>query len=355
MTMTSKKLKVKSTKLVRNTFLLPFAFCLLAWGEPASAFKIVEPAENSLLKSGETITVKVDLQNDTGIIRTRYYWYGELDETRVQEGETTSAGSIVAAAALTSTAQADPPFGGRLKVPAEALGAMRLLAVGEVSRGRLGTQSVFDEIIVKVEPKADLLSLDFETEHPLRLGRAGQEAAYGHVDVLGKILELPVAGQFSDGISRSLTAPSAGTTFRSSNEKVIKVLPGNMLQLTGNGRAMLTAGNRGKEASLEVEVSVNDEPNEPPVADAGTNRTVKAGTRVELNGLRSYDPEGEALFYFWSQVRGNKVSLLDVNMPRASFVAPHVSAERLFRFKLRVTDKKGSESLPAFVDVTVVP
>jgi hypothetical protein len=353
--MKSEKLKMESKSLVLTFCLFTFAFCLGAGSPPALAFKIVEPVENSLLQSGETITVKVDLQNDTGVILVRYYWYGELDENRVQEGQTTSAGNIVATSALTSNAQHDPPFGGRMKVPAEALGTMRLLAVGEISRGRLGTQSVFDEILVKVEPKAELVSLDFETEHPLRLGRAGQEAAYGHVDVLGKVLELPVAGHFSDGVSRSLTPPSAATTFRSSNEKVIKVLPGGMLQLTGNGRVVLTASNRGKETSLEVEVSVNDEPNEPPVADAGPHRTVKAGSRVELNGLKSYDPEGEALFYAWSQIRGSKVPLLDVNMPRASFVAPHVSAERLFRFKLRVADKKGSESLPAYVDVTVVP
>jgi hypothetical protein len=74
-----------------------------------------------------------------------------------------------------------------------------------------------------------------------------------------------------------------------------------------------------------------------------------------LNGLKSRDPEGEALYYVWSQVRGSKVPLLDVNMPRASFAAPHVSEKRLFRFKLRVTDKNGADSLPAYVDVVVEP
>ena len=76
---------------------------------------------------------------------------------------------------------------------------------------------------------------------------------------------------------------------------------------------------------------------------------------MELNGFKSRDPEGEALYYSWSQVRGGKVALLDVNMPRASFVAPQVSERRAFRFKLRVTDKLGADSLPAFVDVIVEP
>ena len=87
----------------------------------------------------------------------------------------------------------------------------------------------------------------------------------------------------------------------------------------------------------------------------GFNRTVKSGNKVELNGLGSRDPEGEALFYNWSQVRGAKVPLLDLNMPRASFVAPSVSEPKVFRFRLRVTDKKGADSLPAYVDITVEP
>jgi len=76
---------------------------------------------------------------------------------------------------------------------------------------------------------------------------------------------------------------------------------------------------------------------------------------VKLSGLKSRDPEGEALYYTWSQLRGSKVSLLDANNAEASFLAPTVSEPRTYRFKLRVTDKKGADSLPAFVDVTVEP
>jgi len=189
----------------------------------------------------------------------------------------------------------------------------------------------------------------------LLLGREGQSATYGQVDVLGKIFELPVVGDFADGVARPLTAPSSGTTYHSSNDKVIQVLSDGMLKIVGNGKTVLTVKTRGKEASLDVHVAVGDEPNEPPVAVAGADRTVKSGAKVELNGLGSHDPEGEALFYTWSQVRGAKVPLLDLNMPKASFLAPSVSEPKLFRFRLRVTDKKGADSMPAFVDVTVEP
>lgn len=341
----------------------------------AGAFKILEPAERSTLQSGQTVTARVDVGDDTGLIKVRYFWYPEAADTLVQQDEEKAARStedklliekywqrdsvtgapVVAVPSLTSTSDQNPPFGGRLKVPDGAIGAARLLAVAEISGGRLGTKSVFDEILVNIEPKAELLSIDFETDKPLRLGRTGQSSAFGHVDSMGKIFELPVVGEFADGVARSLVSPSTGTVYRSSNEKVIKVLSDGLLQIVGNGETTLQVANRNKEATLDVIVEVNEEPNLPPIADAGTARTAKAGTKVRLNGLKSTDPEGEALFYSWSQVRGSKVALLDVNMPEPSFTAPHVSEPRVYRFKLRVTDKKGADSLPAYVDVKVEP
>ncbi len=323
--------------------------------QPAHAFKITEPVSGATLTAGQTVTAHVDLGNDIGIIRVLYYWYGEQDETLVGQEDNRATGSIVAPVALIGLSDHDPAFGGLLKVPKDGIGPMRLLAVAEISRGRLGTRTVFDEILVDVQPKADITHIDFETDKPLQLGRAGQSSAFGHIDSLGKIFELPVVADFSDGVTRRISAPSTGTTYLSSNPKVLKVLGGGMLQITGNGKAVVTVTNRSQRALLDVDVNVNEEPNEPPVADAGTNKTVKAGTKVKLSGLKSRDAEGEALYYSWSQVRGSKVSLLDVNGPEATFQAPQVSEPRTYRFKLRVTDKKGADSVPAFVDVTVEP
>ncbi|HXX75453.1 MAG TPA: hypothetical protein VEI50_10015 [Nitrospiraceae bacterium] len=376
------RLQVETTKLAVHRIslalanLLTFALVTSLPVEKAFAFKITEPVTGAKLTAGQTVTAHVDLGNDIGIVTVRYYWYREQDETLVQQEESESGpsksgakisvdkflhkdtvvgGSVVSSPVLVSTGEQDPAFGGPLKVPLEAIGPMRLLAVAEISRGRLGTRTVFDEIVVNAEPQAELQNIDFETDKPLLLGREGQLATYGQVDVLGKIFELPVVGDFADGVSRPLTAPTSGTNYQSSNEKVIQVLSDGMLKIVGNGKTVITVKNRGKQASLDVNVAVGDEPNEPPVAVAGANRTVSSGTKVELNGLSSRDPEGEALFYSWSQVRGAKVPLLDLNMPKASFVAPSVSEPKLFRFKLRVTDKKGADSLPAFVDVVVEP
>lgn len=340
---------------VRGSGILTVAASFLLAVQPAQAFKIVEPVEGATLPAGKTVTAHVDLGKDSGIVSVRYYWYGEQDETLVEQEDATATGSIVAPVALIGLAEQDPAFGGPLRIPKDGIGPMRLLAVAEISRGRLGTRSVFDEILIQVEPSATLTAIDFETDKPLQLGRAGQSSAFGHVDSLGKVFELPVVGEFADGVTRRISTPASGTTYQSSNEKVIKVLRDGLLQIVGNGKAALVVSNRGKQASLDVEVNVNDEPNEPPMADAGPNKTVKAGTKVKLNGLKSRDPEGEALYYTWSQIRGSKVPLLDVNNAEASFLAPTVSEPRTYRFKLRVTDKKGADSLPAFVDVVVEP
>ncbi|MFO0701990.1 MAG: PKD domain-containing protein [Nitrospira sp.] len=298
---------------------------------------------------------RVDLGKDSGIVKVRYYWYGEQDEVLVEQDDSTATGSIVAPVAMIGSIEQEPSFGGPLKIPQDTIGQMRLLAVAEISRGRLGTRSVFDEVIVTVEPPATLTTIDFETEKPLQLGRAGQSSAFGHVDSLGKIFELPVVADFADGLTRRISTPASGTSYTSSNSKVIKVLRDGLLQIVGNGKATITVANRDKHASLDVDVNVNDEPNESPLADAGANKSVKVGSRVKLSGLKSRDPEGEALYYSWSQVRGSKVPLLDANNSEASFLAPTVSEPRTYRFKLRVTDKKGADSLPAFVDVRVEP
>lgn len=374
--MESRKLKGKSRKFGPKFCLFTFALCLALSEQQAQAFKILTPADGATIHPGQTITTKVDLGSDSGIVKVRYYWYPEQAETLVQQDDSDasimpqqdrlgddrffqrdsiSGAPVVAIAALSSGSDQIPPFGGALKVPKEAIGPTRLLAVAEISRGRLGTRTVFDEVIVKAEPDAALQTIEFETEKPLQLGRAGQSSAFGHVDSMGKIFELPVVGEFADGITRPISSPASGTSYQSSDPKVIKILAGGMLQIVGNGKATLTVTNRGKQASLDVDVNVNDEPNEAPIADAGSNRTVKTGSKVKLSGLKSRDPEGEALYYTWSQVRGSKVPLLDANNSETSFQAPHVSEPRTYRFKLRVTDKKGADSLPAFVDVTVEP
>ena len=289
MTVMRETLGVKRQTWVRTFCLSTIAGCLCLLPEQAQAFKILEPAEGAKLTSGTTITARVDLGKDSGIVQVRYYWYGEQDDTLVGQEDATATGSIVAPVALIGLSDHHPAFGGPLLVPKDGIGPMRLLAVAEISRGRLGTRSVFDEILVNVEPTAALTTIEFETDKPLQLGRAGQSSAFGHVDSMGKIFELPVVGEFADGVTRRISSPPAAPVYKSSNDKVIKVLKDGLLQIVGNGKTMLTVTNRGKQASAGCRQStVNEEPNEPPVADAGPNQIGQG--RVESEAERVEEP-----------------------------------------------------------------
>ena len=195
-----------------------------------------EPTTGATLSAGSTVTARADLGKDTGIVKVRYYWYGEQDEVLVEQDDSTAIGSIVAPVAMVASAEQEPIFGGPLKVPQDGIGPMRLLAVAEISRGRLGIGSVFDEVIVKITPSAALTTIDFETDKPLHLGRAGQSSAFGHVDSMGKIFELPVVADFVDGVTRRISTPASGTNYESSNQNVIKVLPGGFSRSSATGR-----------------------------------------------------------------------------------------------------------------------
>ena len=118
----------------RNVGLFTVALCLALSAQQALAFKILEPAEGAKLTSGTTVSARVDLGKDSGIVLVRYYWYSEQDDTLVEQDDATATGSIVAPVALIGLSDHHPPFGGPLLVPKDGIGPMRLLAVADISR-----------------------------------------------------------------------------------------------------------------------------------------------------------------------------------------------------------------------------
>lgn len=332
-----------------RTFIFFPSLLIVVNAQTVWAFSIIEPKESSTLQSGQNISVVIDYRNASGVTKVKYYWYGE-SEDMLQE-------SLSQRLALASRSNNVPPFGGELPVPLEAIGTYRLLAVAEQGgrQSDVASLAIFDEILVQIEPDAELVEIDFQANKPLRLGRAGSARVYDQVDFVGKTIELPVIGRFSDDVTRSIRTQSAGTTYEVANEKVVTVNPDGILRIMGSGETVVTVKNRQLEAAIEILVEVDDQPNQPPVSDAGKHQSVYSGERVELNALGSYDPDGGSLQYHWSQVRGSKIPLLDPYSAQARFLAPFVVEERTFRFKLRVTDILGADSLPAYVDIVVKP
>jgi hypothetical protein len=91
--------------------------------------------------------------------------------------------------------------------------------------------------------------------------------------------------------------------------------------------------------------------NEPPVANAGQDRSVGEGTTVTLDGAHSTDSDDGIASYLWTQTGGVPVTLSVTTAVRPTFVAPPVGAQGdELTFQLTVTDHGG---LQAGDDVSV--
>ena len=95
-------------------------------------------------------------------------------------------------------------------------------------------------------------------------------------------------------------------------------------------------------------------PNEAPVANAGANQTVAAGSTVQLSGTGSQDPEGQALGYHWRQISGSSVTLSSETSATPTFSTPaNLAQNAVYGFEL-VVDDGVHESAPATVQITVI-
>ena len=86
--------------------------------------------------------------------------------------------------------------------------------------------------------------------------------------------------------------------------------------------------------------------NNPPVADAGKDGTVKAGASTKLDGTASYDPDpDDAIVAFnWNPIEGPSVSVSGANTATPTITAPSDIGGMTVTFELEVTDKGGLTS-----------
>jgi hypothetical protein len=324
---------------IRNIFLL-----LLLWsgvsGQSTWALTLTSPSQGGTFQAGRSIPVAVSVGKELNLRTIHYYWYRPEEEPL--------ASHQAHPAPFRQTGDGSP-FAGTVVVPADALGTMRLLAVGEVVRGRLDSHEEFDEVLVTVETAAELQTIEFAAEKPWRIKQ------------VGKRIVVPVIGQFSDGVWRPLSGSSAGSRFLSSDERIASVDATGVLQIAGAGKATLTVENRGKTGTVDVIVHADEEPNRPPIAEVVKELHARSGELVLLDGLRSRDPDGDPLHFEWKQILGHRVMLSNVNEAKATFVAPKVSERKQYQFSLIVTDMagpdviKGADSPPAVVTVWITP
>ena len=105
--------------------------------------------------------------------------------------------------------------------------------------------------------------------------------------------------------------------------------------------------------TVTIQITPREE-NDPPNADAGSNKTVSPAATVTLDGSDSSDPDSDSLSYSWTQTTGPSVTLDDAESPTPSFTAPTVETEARLGFELTVTDGHGHSDTAA-VTITVQP
>lgn len=192
-------------------------------------FRFIDPAPNTMVAPGAELPVSVSSGPDSGTRRVSYYWYRLEEEPLPLQ---------LAEAALVADASSSPPFGGRVPVPADGIGLLRLLAVAEVAQGRMGTLVEFDERLVTVEPSASMEAIEFTVDQPWLL------------TPVGRLAPVPAVGLFSDGVARSLEQGGVAMAVHSDDERVVRVLEGGLIRAIAPGKATLTVKSRDRRASL---------------------------------------------------------------------------------------------------------
>jgi len=85
--------------------------------------------------------------------------------------------------------------------------------------------------------------------------------------------------------------------------------------------------------------------NNPPKADAGSDKNVTEGSTVTLDASNSFDQDDGIYSYQWSQISGTAVNLNISNPVKATFVAPNLDQQsESLKFQLTVTDTGGLQS-----------
>jgi len=206
--------------------LLILVSLLLLW-QPAGALTITSPKENEIVYAGSQLTViaKPDAEED---------WLSvSFGFDQMTYNPLTKEYKIT------------------IPVPRDYYGYYDNLIVLATDKNKK-TVEIKRTIFVKLPPNVVLNSLLLSNEI-MALRKVPQG---GNLVDAAKIetRQLGVAGVYSDGISRQIASSSMGTTYTSSDEKVVTVSPEGKVTAQGLGNATITVRNGKFSATVKVVV-----------------------------------------------------------------------------------------------------
>ncbi|MBI3949103.1 MAG: PKD domain-containing protein [Acidobacteria bacterium] len=169
-------------------------------------------------------------------------------------------------------------------------------------------------------------------------------ATNGLVQVTGSTASLTVVpAQAGEVISLPIPDPNA-----SSGNQFILTTTNGYVTISGNSANFSPLpGGAGENIAPRVFLTLLPVANQPPVANAGPDRTVNVGTSVTFDGSASFDPDGTIVSYFWNFGDGTTAS--------GQLVSHAYNSAGVFTVTLTVTDNAGATaSDTALITVTMV-
>ncbi len=272
-----------------------------------TGLKIIGPSDGAEVSAGETVRVVVVSENG---VMVDSVLVGGPDAAMIDDAA---------------------PFELDFAIPVNAVGTFPISAIGKNAEGNFfGSNTV----TLQVRPPAELTSIALIPQEVMLFD-------------IGETRSVAVRGSFDDGVTRDLTDPSTGTEYMTANPDIVTISLEGVVSAVGFGTTTIIARNGDIQDSIGVIVLSS---NQPPVADAGLDRTEVVGSTITLDGSGSFDPDNgpEDLTYEWLQIVGPVVSLADATTALPSFT-PSKSGE--YSFGLVVRDGL-ADSSPSSVTIT---
>lgn len=231
----------------------------------AGSLRILSPVFGGTVVAGSTISVVVEAQG------------GYAPRTL----------SVVTKGAVASVAVSGPgPYTVALKVPDDSLGVIRLLATALDDDE---DSAYSQDVAVIAQTTATINQVSIVNQDPRLFG-------------LGARRQLTVLGHYNDNVTRVISEPTTGTTYRSSNPGIADVTANGTIIALSSGITTVVAQNGMRQDSVTVTVEVNRAPR--AVARGGAALTCLppgALASVAVDGSQSFDPDGDALLYTWTE------------------------------------------------------
>jgi hypothetical protein len=224
--------------------------------------RIVSPADGTVVSSGDLVTVEVVGED------------GFVPQT------------VLALGGGSAERSSDAPFTLQFKVPSEALGPLRLFAIGIDADGET---VLSDDVVLNVRTSAAIEAVRIITQDPFLFGAGARQQLFS-------------LGRFNDGVSRDITTRATGTVYRTSNPSIVTVSDEGVITAVGAGIATVAVQNGGRQDSVSVTVRKNV----APLASAGDDVTLSCvipgqSTPVTLDGSASTDLDGDPITLVWSE------------------------------------------------------